>query len=59
MCKEKKKMIPFRGKKSDENQNSSTIMIPVHGKGAVFPVELKLQGNRLNKDIKRENFYKN
>ena len=58
MDKEKKK-IPFWGKKADEKQNSATIMISVHGKGAVFPVKLKLQGNRLNKDITKENFSKN
>ena len=40
-------------------QNSATIMISVYGKGAVFPVNLKLQANRLNKDIKKENFLKN
>ena len=39
-------------------QNSATIMISVYGKGAVFPVNLKLQANRLNKDIKKENFLK-
>ena len=33
-------------------------MISVHGKGAVFPVKLKLQGNLLNKDIKNEIFFK-
>ena len=59
MVKEKKKMIPFGGKKTDEKQNSATIMISVDGKGAVFPVNLKLQGNRLNKDIKKEIFLKN
>ena len=58
MDKEKKK-IPFWGKKADEKQISATIMISVHGKGAVFPVKLKLQGNRLNKDITKENFLKN
>ena len=52
-------MIPFGGKKTDEKQNSATIMISVDGKGAVFPVNLKLQGNRLNKDIKKEIFLKN
>ena len=59
MVKEKKKMIPFGGKKTDEKQNSATIMISVDGKGAVFPVKLKLQGNRLNKDIKKETFLRN
>ena len=51
MGKENKKMIIFWGKKADEKQYSATIMISVDGKGAVFPVKLKLQGNRLNKDI--------
>ena len=60
MSKEKKKMIPFWGKKAGEKQNSATIMISVHGIGAVFPMKLKLQGNLLNKDIKKEkNFFKN
>ena len=59
MSKEKKKMIPFWGKKADKKQNSAIIMISVPGKGAVFPVKLKLQGNRLNKDITKENFLKN
>ena len=57
MDKEKKK-IPFWGKKADEKQNSATIMISVHGKGAVYSVKLKLQGNLLNKDIKTEIFFK-
>ena len=57
MSKEKKKMIPFWGKKAGEKQNSATIMISVHGKGAVFSVKLKLQGNLLNKDIKNEIFF--
>ena len=56
MGKEKKKMIPFWGKRADEKQNSATIMISVDRKGEVFPVKLKLQGNRLNKDVKKENF---
>ena len=34
-------------------------MISVDGKGAVFPVKLKLQVNRLNKDIKIETFLEN
>ena len=52
MGKENKKMITFWGKKADEKQYSAIIMISVDGKGAVFPVKLKLQGNRLNIDIK-------
>ena len=58
MGKEKKKMIPF-WEKADEKQNIATKMISVDGKGAVFPVKLKLQGNRLNKDIKIETFLEN
>ena len=63
MGKEKKKMIPFWEKKTDKKQSSAIIMISADGKGAVkwsvFPVKLKLQVNRLNKDIKKENFLKN
>ena len=33
-------------------------MISVDKKGEVFTVKLKLQGNRLNKDIKIDNFKK-
>ena len=40
MGQEKKKMIPFWGKKADEKQNSAIIMISSDGKGAVFPVKL-------------------
>ena len=41
--KEKKKMTPFWGKKTEEKQNSATIMIFVGGKGTIFPVTFKLQ----------------
>ena len=34
----------LRQKKTAEKQNSATIMIPVDGKGTVFPVKLKLHG---------------
>ena len=37
-------MIPFWGKKTEEQQNRATIMISVDGTGTVFPVKLKLQG---------------
>ena len=33
-------------------------MTSVEVKGTVFPVKFKLQGERLNKDIKKENFKK-
>ena len=34
----------LRKKKPEEKQNSATIMIVVDGKGTVFPMKLKLQG---------------
>ena len=34
----------FLRKKTEEKQNSVTIMISVDGKGTVFPVKLKLEG---------------
>ena len=33
-------------------------MIPVDGKRTVFPVKLKLKGDRLNEDINKDNFQK-
>ena len=33
-------------------------MLSVDGKVTVFPVKLNYMGNRLNKDIKKENFKK-
>ena len=33
-------------------------MNSVDGKGTVFPMKLKLEGNHLKKDIKKENFEK-
>ena len=42
-AQEKKWYIPFWEKK-EQNLNSATIMISVDGKGTVFPVKLKLQG---------------
>ena len=43
MGKRKHEMIHFWGK-TEEKQNSVTIMISLNGKGAVFPVKLKLDG---------------
>ena len=43
MGKRKKKMIPFWEKKTEEKQNSATIIISVDGKVTVFPMKLKLQ----------------
>ena len=34
----------LNGQKTEKNQNSAIIMISVDGKGTVFPVKLKLQG---------------
>ena len=33
-------------------------MTSIEGQGTIFPVELKLQGESLNKDIKKESFKK-
>ena len=44
MNKRKKEDDTFREKKTYEKQNSATIMTFVDGKGTVFPVKLKLQG---------------
>ena len=51
-------MKPFRRKQTKGKQNSATVMISADGKGTVFPVKLRLQGNSLNKEIKKENFKK-
>ena len=44
MIKRKKEDNTFLRKKPEEKQNSSDIIIYVNGKGTVFPVQLKLQG---------------
>ena len=41
---EKRRWYLSKKKKTEEKQNSATIMISVDGKGTVFPVKLKLQG---------------
>ena len=38
-AKEKKKMTPFWGKKTEEKQNNANTMISVDGKWKVFPVK--------------------
>ena len=43
LAKTKKMMITFWGKKAEEKQNSTTIMISVDGKKTIFPMKLKLQ----------------
>ena len=42
--REKENDTFMRQKKTAEKQNSATIMMPVDGKGTVFPVKLKLHG---------------
>ena len=44
MGRRKEEDDTFLRKKTEEKQNSATIMISVDGKGTVFPVKLKLQG---------------
>ena len=43
------KKKPFLRKKAEEKQNSATTMIFVDGKGSVFPMKLKLQGESFEK----------
>ena len=47
--KQTNKKKPFLRKKAEEKQNSATTMIFVDGKGSVFPMKLKLQGESFEK----------
>ena len=47
--KTNKQKKPFLRKKAEEKQNSATTMIFVDGKGSVFPMKLKLQGESFEK----------
>ena len=59
MVKEKKKMIPFSGKKTEEKQNRVTIMMSVDGKGDSFYSEVEItRGIVWIKISKKENFRK-
>ena len=49
MDKRKKENYIFLRKKAEEKQNSATTMISVDGKGTVFPMKLKLQGESFEK----------
>ena len=51
-------MIPFWGKKTEQKQNSATIMISVDGNGLVFPMKLKLQGELFEKIYIKKNILK-
>ena len=53
--RQKEDNIILREKK-EEKQNSTTIIISVYGKGQFFQWSWNYKGNRLNKDIKKENF---
>ena len=44
MIKRKKEDDTFLRKKAEEKQNSVNIMISIDGKGTVFSMKLKLQG---------------
>ena len=57
--RQKKKYDTSLIKKTEQKQNSATIMISVDGKGIVFPVKLKLhRGNVWIKILKKRNFKK-
>ena len=43
------KTMTYFLEKTEEKQNTATIMIYVDGKGAVFPVKLKLEGESSEK----------
>ena len=58
MGKRKKQYDSFPRKKIEEQENSATIMTSIYGKGTVFPVKLKLQGESFEKTLKQENFKK-
>ena len=47
MDKRKREYNTFLREKTEEKQNSATVIRSVYGKGTVFPVNLKLQGKSL------------
>ena len=58
MDKRKKENYIFLRKKAEEKQNSATTMISVDGKGTVFPMKLKLQGESFEKNILKKRISK-
>ena len=56
MGKRKKGDDTFLWKKTEEKQNSDTIIIYLDGKGQFFQWSLNCKGNSLNKDIKKREF---
>ena len=58
MGKRQKENDTFLKKKAEEKQNSATTMISVDGKGTVFPMKLKLQGESFEKNILKKRISK-
>ena len=56
--KKKRRWHLSQKKKTEEKQSSADIIISVDGKGTVFPWSWNYKRNRLNKDIKKESFWK-
>ena len=50
---QKKKYDTFLRKKTEQKQNSATIMISVDEKGTAFQWSWNYKGNCLNKDVKK------
>ena len=48
-----KKMTPFWGKKTEEEQNSATKIISGDGKGTVFSNEVEITRTIISKNIKK------
>ena len=48
-----KKMTPFWGKNTEEEQNSATTIISVDGKGTVFSNEVEITRTIISKNIKK------
>ena len=46
-------MTPFWGKKTEEEQNSATIIISVDGKGTAFSNEVEITRAIISKNIKK------
>ena len=48
-----KKMTPFWGQKTEEEQNSATTIISVDGKGTAFSNEVEITRAIISKNIKK------
>ena len=58
MSKRKKRRGYISGEKTEEKQNSVTIMMSVDEKGTVFPVRLKLEGESIEWRFYKRKFLK-